>query len=149
MLLSQKAQYALRAIFELALRAGEGPIRIADIAEAQAIPVRFLEVILNQLKQAGFAESRRGSTGGYYLARAADSITVGDVVRFVHGPIAPVECLVGEPGENCALRGKCVFMPLWREVQKAVSTIYDGRTFQDLVDQEKARCRKGGLDYAI
>lgn len=149
MQLSQKAQYALRAVFELALRAGQGPVRIADVAEVQAIPVRFLEVILNQLKQAGFVESRRGSAGGYLLARPPASISVGDVLRFVQGPIAPVECLVGEPGVNCGLKGDCVFMPLWKEVQQAVTAIYDGRTFQDLVDQEGARRRKGVGHYAI
>ncbi len=71
MLVSQKSQYALRAVFELARRNGGLPVKIADIAEAQAIPQRFLEVIMNQLKQGGFVESRRGKRGGYLLARSA------------------------------------------------------------------------------
>lgn len=149
MQLSQKAQYSLRAILELALRAGEGPVRIADVAEAQAIPLRFLEVILGQLKQAGFVDSRRGRAGGYFLARSADSISVGDVLRFVQGPLVPVECLSEKAGETCSLSGNCVFVSLWQEVQQAVTAIYDGRTFQDLADMETARRRNGAPDYAI
>ncbi len=81
MLVSQKCQYALRAIFELAKRTGQGPVKIAEIAEAQAIPVRFLEVILSQLKQGRFAVSQRGSEGGYQLARPPQELTVGEITR--------------------------------------------------------------------
>jgi len=77
MLVSQKAQYALRAVFELARRHGKGWVKISDIADTQAIPIRFLEVILGQMKQAGFVVSRRGTEGGYMLAVAPGELTVG------------------------------------------------------------------------
>src|SRR5215831_20608960 len=84
--ISVKGEYALQAIFDLALNATRDPVRIADIASRQNIPQKFLELILASLKQGGFVESRRGAEGGYLLARPADSIAVGEVLRFVEGP---------------------------------------------------------------
>ena len=81
-MVSQKCQYAIRATFELARRNGRGPIKIGEIAEAQAIPVRFLEVILNQLRQGGFVQSRRGA-GGCYLVRQPEEIKVGEITSML------------------------------------------------------------------
>jgi Rrf2 family cysteine metabolism transcriptional repressor len=149
MQLSQKCQYALRAIFELAKRNGRGPVKIAEIAKAQAIPVRFLEVILSQLKQAGFVSSQRGNKGGYMLIRPSDELTVGEVMRFMQGPVGPVECLVGGSKSKCRLYGNCAFLPMWEKVQKAISDVYDNTTFRDLVDQEKERSDKCAIHYSI
>jgi cysteine synthase A len=82
---SVKGEYALQAIFDLASQPGREPVKIADIARSQQIPQKFLELILASLKQGGFVESRRGAEGGYLLAKRADAITVGDVLRFVEG----------------------------------------------------------------
>lgn len=136
MAITQKCQYALRAIYELAVRQGEGPCKIGAVAEAQGIPVRFLENILNGLKGAGFVDSARGKDGGYFLARPASAITVGEVIRFVQGGFRPVECGEGEFDE-CSLYGSCVFRPLWEEAQTALEAVYDGTTFQDLVDKSE------------
>ena len=136
MLVSQKCQYALRALFELARREGSGPAKIAEIAEVQAIPPRFLEVILSQLKRGGFVESRRGSEGGYTLARRPAKLTVGDIIRFVEGPIGPVTCLESD-GDDCPLGANCVFLPMWEKAHQAMSSVYDGTTLQDLLDQEQ------------
>lgn len=133
-MLSQKTQYALRAVYELAVQYGTGPRKIAEIAEKQAIPPRFLEGILNQLK-GKFVDSRRGADGGYFLIRPPESITVGEVLRFVQGPIEPVDCMAGPSGARCRLFGKCAFMPLWDRVKDAVDGIYNRTTLQDLVDQ--------------
>jgi Rrf2 family transcriptional regulator, cysteine metabolism repressor len=139
MLLSQKCQYALRAVFEVTKRSGEGPIKIEAIAAAQAIPPRFLAVILHQLKQGGFVQSKRGSEGGYLLARPAEGLSVGDIIRFIEGPVAPVACVATEddPAE-CPLRGSCVFMSMWKEAQQAMENVYDRTTMQDLLDREAA-----------
>jgi Rrf2 family protein len=91
MLITQKCQYALRAVFALARREGRGPTKIAEIAREQAIPVRFLEVILGQLKQGGFVDSRRGADGGYFIVRSPREIAVGDIVRFIDGPLLEEE----------------------------------------------------------
>src|SRR5215204_1508023 len=83
--ISVKGEYALHAVFDLALQTPGEPVRIADIARRQQIPQKFLELILAGLKQGGFVESRRGAEGGYLLAKPADSITVGEVIRFMEG----------------------------------------------------------------
>jgi len=146
---SQKCQYALRAIFELAKRAGQGPIKTATIAEAQAIPARFLEVILGQLKRGGFVESRRGAAGGYGLARSPFNLTVGEVIRFVEGPLDPVMCM-GEGGaEQCPLYGRCVLLPMWRKASGAMAEVYDRTTFQELVQDEKRKSREYVASYSI
>ena len=149
MLISQKCQYALRAIFELAKQNGQGPVKIAEIAEVQAIPLRFLEVILGQLKQAGFVVSQRGNKGGYILVRSPDELTVGEVMRFMQGPVGPVDCVVGGSKDKCPLYGDCAFLPMWEKARKAISDVYDNTTFQDLVDQEKRKAGKCVLRYSI
>ncbi|MBM4031632.1 MAG: Rrf2 family transcriptional regulator [Planctomycetes bacterium] len=149
MFISQKCQYAVRATFELAKRYGGGPVRIADVAEAQAIPVRFLEVILNQLKQGGFVLSQRGSRGGYVLARAPEELSVGDIIRFVEGPVAPVVCAMGGNKADCPLYGGCVFLPMWERVREAVSGVYDETTFRSLVELDARKAAEYVASYAI
>ena len=149
MLISQKCQYALRAVFELARHYGQGPVRIADIAERQAIPPRFLEVILGELKQGGIVASRRGAEGGYMLARRPQQLTVGEVIRFVSGPLGPVECLTGQARQACPLRGNCVFMPMWQRAREAVSAIYDHTTFLDLIEEDRRRLGRFVPSYSI
>jgi Rrf2 family protein len=147
MLVPRKSRYALRAVFELAKRSGQGPVNVAEIAGAQAIPPRFLEVILNQLKQAGLVASHRGKQGGYYLPHAPSQVTVGDVMRATQGPVEPVDCAAD--GEDCPFLGECVFLPMWERVRKAMSDVYDHTTLQDLVDQERQRAEKYVASYAI
>ena len=134
--LSQKCQYALRSLFELARRQGEGPVSVAEIAKAQAIPPRFLELILGELRHAGYVESRRGVQGGYMLAVSARQVSVGDVIRFVDGPLAPVKCLGEQGDKTCLLLGRCAFMGLWERAMQAASEVYDLTSLQDLVDQQ-------------
>ena len=87
---SAKADYALRAAVELAAHEGERPLKGELIAQAQGIPLRFLENILGELRTAGVLDSRRGAEGGYLLARPAAEISLGDVIRAVDGPLANV-----------------------------------------------------------
>lgn len=135
MFISQKCQYAIRAIYELAKDHNKGPVKIAAISKTQAIPQRFLELILLQLKQGGFVNSRRGNVGGYFLMHSPEELTVGEIIRFIQGPLAPVSCVMGKSRHfECALYEGCVFLPMWEKVQKAVSDVYDGITFLDLVN---------------
>lgn len=151
MQVSQKCQYALRAILELSLREGEGPVKIAEIAKSQAIPPRFLEVILGQLKQGKFVRSKRGNDGGYELARSPSELTVGELIRFIEGPIGPVECVRDKVADDdmCSLYGQCVLMPMWEKVRNAVSDVYDNTTLQNLVDEENKRLGHSVSRYAI
>jgi Rrf2 family protein len=123
--ISVKGEYALHAIFDLAMQKPGEPVRIADIAQRQKIPQKFLELILAGLKQAGFVESRRGAEGGYLLARAADSLTVGEVLRFVEGPLH---------GKGRGKRkSETPFTEMWQHVDQAISGVIDRTTFADLM----------------
>jgi Rrf2 family protein len=148
-MVTQKSQYALRALFELAIRADSGPTRIEDVAKAQAIPQRFLEVVLNELKHAGLVEARRGPRGGYLLARSPRDITVAVVVECCQGKFTPVDCLGDSGPADCTFKGECVFLGLWEEVREAVNHVYGSTTLQDLVDRDEARLAKAALNYSI
>ena len=138
----KKNQYALRAIFELAKHRGKGPIKISEIAEAQSIPLRFLEVILGQLKGSGLVESKRGFYGGYSLTRAADKISVGDVLRFMEKPASSDDCSACISKTNCPFSGNCAFAAMWNRVDEAIFAIYDSTSIQDLLNNEKRILRK-------
>jgi Rrf2 family cysteine metabolism transcriptional repressor len=131
-MVTQKSQYALRGLFELARRSQAGPTRIEDIAKAQAIPQRFLEVVLNELKHEGLVEAKRGPRGGYQLARSPREITVAEIME-----------------SDCSFKGDCVFVSLWEEVRDAVTRVYEATTLQDLVDREEARLAQTAYNYAI
>ena len=133
----KKNQYALRAIFELAKHQGQGPKKISEIAEIQAIPLRFLEVILGQLKGSGLVESKRGFYGGYFLTRPPDKISVGDVLRYMDKPADSAPCAACVSSKNCPFCGNCAFAPMWNRVNDAIFEIYDGTTIQDLMNNEK------------
>jgi len=139
MALTQKCLYALRALLELARRHEQGPARINEIARAQGIPTRFLEVILNELRQGGFADSRRGKEGGYTLARDPSAIGLGEVIRFVEGSLAPVEQRTDDP----------VFQPVWDSAEAALSAVYDGVTLADLLRRQEEADRSVPLDFMI
>lgn len=136
MSVSVKCQYALRSLFELAKRRRGGLTRIQEIAAAQAIPVRFLENILNQLRQGGFVESRRGKMGGFTLARSPSEITVLEIVSFIDGPVYAFDCEGVVPLKKCPLGPACVFMPLWQKARQALEAVYAETTLQDLLDSE-------------
>jgi Rrf2 family cysteine metabolism transcriptional repressor len=125
MRISLKQEYALRAVFDLAAQPSGAPVKMAQIARRQKIPQKFLELILAGLKQAGFVESRRGAEGGYLLARPADRITAGEVLRFVEGSTS---LKPGGPRQAVT-----PFSQMWREVDEAISSIVDRATFAELV----------------
>ncbi len=147
--LSRKCQYALRGIFELAKRRGSGPATVRQIASAQEIPPRFLDLIFSELRQGGFIESRRGRKGGYLLRLPPDQLSVGQVIRSIDGSWAPVagtdEQVPGRP----TFHGNRAFVSIWAEVRDVVGKIYDSKTFQDLLDEEQALIDQRGPDYAI
>lgn len=151
MSVSQKCQYALRALFELAKRDTEMPTAMTQVAEAQAIPPKFLELILSELRQGGFVESRRGRGGGYILRARPDELTVGAIIRFVDGPVAPVKCIAGNaPSDTtCALFAECAFVDMWSRARDAVASVYDNTTFQDLIDKERLGAEAGANMYCI
>jgi Rrf2 family protein len=146
---SQKCQYALRAVYELAKRSEEGPVSVSEVAAAQAIPPRFLELILGELRKAGYVLSHRGPQGGYELAVGPADLTVGTIIRFIDGPVAPVGCIAGNKPQQCSLFGRCAFLSMWQRAQQAVEEVYDGTTFQDLIDQHEQAARHLVANYCI
>ena len=144
--ISQKCQYGLRAILELSLRVGCGPIKTGDIASAQSIPPKFLEVILVELKRGGFVESRRGINGGYLLVGKTSDLTVGQIITFIDGPIMPVDCIGSGVSLECPQKNKCVFLDIWSEARNAVEAVYNGTTFQKLVEKYRNQLSP---DYCI
>ncbi len=148
-MVSQKCQYALRALMELAVRQGQGPVSISRLAARQAIPPKFLELILGQLRQGEFVRSRRGRHGGYELARPASELTVGDVIRFVDGPVGPVKCVSTEDVSDCALYGNCAFLDMWSRAQAALTKVYDETTLEDLANRQRAMSGPDGPTYCI
>lgn len=142
MKISKKTVYALRAVFELARQHGGGPVTIAAIAEAQALPARFLENILYQLKLGGIVTSARGREGGYWLARPPDEVSVGDVLRLMEATVNVVECLGGNMRDDCPLRDNCVFLPMWSRAHRAMLAVYNGTSYGDLVREHSAGTSK-------
>jgi Rrf2 family cysteine metabolism transcriptional repressor len=136
MIVTQKMQYALRAIFELAKRGTEEPVKTVEIAESQAIPPRFLEVIMARLARGGLVASKRGFYGGYTLARPANQISVGDLFRSLGEPNHIEECTACTNLKTCPFGGDCVFIHLWEEVYDAMNSVYDRTTIQDLIDRD-------------
>jgi Rrf2 family protein len=139
MLVTQKKQYALRAIFELARQQGDEPVKTSAIAEAQAIPLRFLEVIMGQLKRAGLVDSKRGFFGGYSLMKTPDRIRVGDIFRMLDQQDKAETCMACASTGNCPFYEDCVFMELWNRAQQAMDAVYDQTTIQQLIDRVNRR----------
>ena len=140
-MISQRAKYALRALVVLGrARPGE-PLMISDISTAQAIPKKFLEQILLELKRAGLVASRRGRAGGYVLLRPAGEITFGEVLRLIDGPIAPLPCLskiAYRRCRDCADEGACEIRHVFARVAEATRDVLDRTTLADALSAPAA-----------
>ena len=148
MKISKKCQYALKAVFELAWRSPGEPVKTHDIADAQRVSPRFMEIILNELKHGGFVESRRGNEGGYMLAGDARALTVGEVIEYVQGPISVAPEAARHAGDAASF-GNEAFRELWQEVNSAVSEVCENKTFADLVEFEQAKRKQCVPNYCI
>ena len=127
--ISAKADYAVRAALELAA-ATDPPVKGERLAEAQGIPLKFLENILGDLRHAGIVRSQRGADGGYWLARPADQITVADVIRAVEGPLASVR---GGPPEDVAYAGAAESLAsVWIAVRASLRSVVERVTLADV-----------------
>jgi Rrf2 family protein len=136
-MLTKKGKYGLKAVIHLTgLRPGESAL-VADIAEVNMIPKKFLDAILGELRHAGILHSKKGKGGGYMLARPADKIFVGEVVRALDGPLAPIACASRNfyhPCEDCADQATCAVRLMMLEVREAVASILDRRTIAEMRD---------------
>ena len=113
MKITYKGDYALKAMLDLAIHYGNGVVTIHELANRADVPIKFLEQVLLDLKKGGFVESRRGKIGGYRLARQPSDIKLGEVIRFMDGPIEPIACV--EKGyAGCSDLYRCVFKKIWQ-----------------------------------
>lgn len=152
-MLSHKAKYALKALTVLAYEYGQGPILISDIAVREAVPRKFLELILLELKNNGLLQSKKGKGGGYTLARPPETIHVGDVLRIVDGPLALLPCVSRSAYtrcEECRDELTCGIRIVMKDVRDATSRILDGTSLADLLKRVDLVVRgKEGLTYSI
>ena len=153
MKISYKSDYALKALLELALRYEQDNTRIipiTEIAKFGDMPKKFLEQILLTLVRGGFVKSRRGSGGGFILAREPGEITIGEVLRYVEGPIEPIAC-VNDSYKGCRDVKGCVLRNVWKEVAGAISIVIDTLTFHELVlrHREKELSTSSNYEYVI
>ena len=134
MKITHKGDYALKAILDLSVHYDEGLVTIQTMAKRIDAPSKFLEQVLLELKRGGFIESRRGKVGGYQLSRQPKDITLGQIIRFVDGPLEPIAC-VDPCYKDCGDLYHCTFRPIWQKVFQATSDIVDHVTFADLAKQ--------------
>ena len=136
MKLSTREQYGVRAMVELARSFGQGPLPLTEVSRLQNISLAYLEQIVAPLREAGLVVSTRGAHGGYHLARQPQAITVGDVLRALEGPIAPVQCVSEvRQGDRCEREEVCLTRPVWEKVRDSIVTALDSTTLADLIEQ--------------
>lgn len=145
-MMTMKTKYALKALHRLAQAPPGEPMLIADIAEREGIPKKFLELILGELKQHGFLQSRKGRGGGYLLARTPESITIASVLRVLDGPIAPVPCLSRTAYQRCAEckdEKNCGVRLILTEAHAASLHVLENTTLADMVRRVNVANREG------
>lgn len=145
MKLSTRSRYGLRAIVDLAMEFGKGPLQIKAIAERQDISNKYLEQLMAILKSSGLVRSIRGARGGYVLAKDPKEIKVSDVFIALEGPLMTVDCL--EHPEFCTKCSDCVTRDVWSQIQIAMMGVMESITLQDLVD--KSHSGNGQVNFQI
>lgn len=134
-MLTKKGKYGLKAMVHLAQFPPGQSIPVLDVAVAQQIPKKFLDAIFGELRNSGFVHSKMGKGGGYSLARAPDTISVGDIVRAIDGPLAPLPCASRtryRRCEDCPNESKCAVRMMMVDAQRALSQVLDNCTLAQM-----------------
>ncbi len=149
MKLSKKGEYALRALIDLGIgsEVGRSLLQVTEIAEKEKLPIKFLEQVMQHLKEGGFIQSQRGKFGGYRLARPATQITMGQVVRLIDGPLAPIGCVSQTAYEPCSCPDEvhCGLRMLMLDVRNAIAGILDRYSLADVVEVTLRKMRRDGV----
>jgi Rrf2 family protein len=149
MKVSKKGEYALRALIDLGIAAevGRSLVQLTELADSERIPVKFLEQIMQVLKDAGLVESKRGRFGGYSLAMPAAQIMVGQVVRLIDGPLAPIGCVSQTAYVKCSCpdESHCGLRMLMLDVRNAIANILDRYSLADVVEVTLRKMRRDGV----
>ncbi len=139
MKLSTKVRYAIRAMLELALHYGEGPVSVKEISKKQGISSRYLEHLIVSLQTAGLVKTIRGKEGGCVLARHPSQIKIAEVVSALEGPLAVVECVVDD--KFCPREKFCVARDVWIKVREAILNVLNSITLQDMIEWQKKKLK--------
>jgi Rrf2 family protein len=134
MRVSSKGEYSLRALIVLA-KYSEKRLKVKEISEEILVPTPYLEKLLAQLKTLDYITSKRGMDGGFQLKKESSEIFIGEVIRKLEGPLAPMGCVSVTSYEACSLEPTCLLQPLWGLVRDTVADVLDATTLQDLLDQ--------------
>jgi len=149
MKLSKRGEYALRALidFGIAFELGRPLLKIGELVEKERLPVKFLEQILTQLRGAGYIETKRGKAGGYFLAKPPKEISLGQVIRLIDGPLAPISCVSVTAYERCSCpdEAHCGLRMLMLDVRNAIARILDRYVLGDVVDITLRKMRRDGV----
>ncbi len=149
MKISYKTDYSLKIILDLSRHFPANVVRIEELSKRQDIPRKFLEQLLLNLKKGGYIQSKRGPRGGYFLTRDPGEIFLGDVVRFISGPIYPIACIDPLENQSCDFKQKCVFAGIWKQVGQEISSVVDNISFANLLEKETQLVNETVLDYQI
>ena len=153
MKLSSRGEYALRALVVLGLNHGSHVVSIGTICTQQNIPKRFLEQILNDLKDLGIVESKRGLSGGYRLSRSPEEISLAEVIRYIEGPLAPVSCVSQTSYARCSCpdETKCGIRAVMKEIRDNIARILEKVTIAQLCERYRALqgMYDNPMDYVI
>ena len=140
-----KGDYALKAILDLSINQGE-PQSNEDIAKRQDIPVKFLEQIMISLKKGGFVRAKRGKRGGYLLTRSPAEITLGQVIRYVEGPVEPIGCVCKGGEKTCSYSDRCSLREVFDEIGKFTARTVDRVTFEELKNKQMKKMKMRSPD---
>ena len=134
MRLSTRGRYGLKAMYQLAMHYGEGPIPLKQIADKENLSENYLEQLVSQLRKEGLLTSVRGAQGGYMLAMPPEEITVGNVLRVLEGNLAPADCII-EEDYGCENEENCVTKLVWIKIKDSIDEVVDSITLQDMIDE--------------
>ena len=134
MRLSTRGRYGLKAMYQLAIHYGEGPIPLKQIADKENLSENYLEQLVSQLRKEGLLTSVRGAQGGYMLAMPPREITVGNVLRVLEGDLAPADCIM-EEDYGCENEENCVTKLVWIKIKDSIDEVVDSITLQDMIDE--------------
>ncbi|SDX16412.1 transcriptional regulator, BadM/Rrf2 family [Marininema mesophilum] len=141
MKISSRGEYALRALIVLGLQE-ERVLSIAEVSAKTLVPLSYLEQILLQLKMLGYVKSKRGKYGGYRLSQDPDEIVIGQVIRRLEGPLAPMGCVSVTAYESCPLEEGCLLKPLWALIRDVVADLLDHTTLSHLLNNQLPPLKK-------
>lgn len=149
MKLSRRGEYALRSLINLGIAAevGRPLVQVSELADNEQLPTKFLEQIMQSLRDAGFVESVRGKFGGYRLAKPMRDISVGEIVRLIDGPLAPIGCVSQTAYEKCTCPDEthCGLRMLMLDVRNAIAGILDRYSLADVVEVTLRKLRRDGI----